>query len=571
MFAVKGLHGGPPPYHKGKLSMPQNVLKHKVGLETHGLKNLKKIHWNLTTPELYEHIIANKEGQLSHLGPVCVTTGEHTGRAPNDKFIVQEPSSQENIWWGKVNRPFSVEQFEALYSRVLAYLQGKEVYVQDCCAGCDPDHQTHIRVINEHAWHNLFARNMFIQIRDMAKLENHDPAFTIIHVPDFKAVPAIDGTNSEVFVIVDFGKQLVLIGGTSYAGEIKKSVFSILNYLLPQKQSVLSMHCSANIGKKGDSAIFFGLSGTGKTTLSADPERKLIGDDEHGWSDTGVFNFEGGCYAKVIRLSKKSEPEIHECTRRFGTLLENVAVSPEDRRLDLDDASLTENTRASYPISHINNAVLKGMGNHPDNVIMLTCDAYGVMPPVSRLTPEQAMYHFISGYTAKVAGTEKGMSREPTAIFSTCFGAPFMSLHPSVYADMLGEKIAKHQVSCWLVNTGWTGGPYGVGKRIEIKYTRAMIKAILEGQLDNVETETDPVFGIQVPLGVKGVPKECLFPRNTWKNPEAYDEKANELANQFIENFKEYESNVDKKILHASPRPITKKSNTSGKIHELRK
>ena len=551
--------------------MPQNVLKHKVGLETHGLKNLKKIHWNLTTPELYEHIIANKEGQLSHLGPVCVTTGEHTGRAPNDKFIVQEPSSQENIWWGKVNRPFSVEQFEALYSRVLAYLQGKEVYVQDCCAGCDPNHQTHIRVINEHAWHNLFARNMFIQIRDMAKLENHDPAFTIIHVPDFKAVPAIDGTNSEVFVIVDFGKQLVLIGGTSYAGEIKKSVFSILNYLLPQKQSVLSMHCSANIGKKGDSAIFFGLSGTGKTTLSADPERKLIGDDEHGWSDTGVFNFEGGCYAKVIRLSKKSEPEIHECTRRFGTLLENVAVSPEDRRLDLDDASLTENTRASYPISHINNAVLKGMGKHPDNVIMLTCDAYGVMPPVSRLTPEQAMYHFISGYTAKVAGTEKGMSREPTAIFSTCFGAPFMSLHPSVYADMLGEKIAKHQVSCWLVNTGWTGGPYGVGKRIEIKYTRAMIKAILEGQLDNVETETDPVFGVQVPLGVKGVPKECLFPRNTWKNPEAYDEKANELANQFIENFKEYESNVDKKILDASPRPITKRGNTSGKIHELRK
>ena len=551
--------------------MPQNVLKHKVGLETHGLKNLKKIHWNLTTPELYEHIIANKEGQLSHLGPVCVTTGEHTGRAPNDKFIVQEPSSQENIWWGKVNRPFSVEQFEALYSRVLAYLQGKEVYVQDCCAGCDPDHQTHIRVINEHAWHNLFARNMFIQIRDMAKLENHDPAFTIIHVPDFKAVPAIDGTNSEVFVIVDFGKQLVLIGGTSYAGEIKKSVFSILNYLLPQKQSVLSMHCSANIGKNGDSAIFFGLSGTGKTTLSADPERKLIGDDEHGWSDTGVFNFEGGCYAKVIRLSKKSEPEIYECTRRFGTLLENVAVSPEDRRLDLDDASLTENTRASYPISHINNAVLKGMGKHPDNVIMLTCDAYGVMPPVSRLTPEQAMYHFISGYTAKVAGTEKGMSREPTAIFSTCFGAPFMSLHPSVYADMLGEKIAKHQVSCWLVNTGWTGGPYGVGKRIEIKYTRAMIKAILEGQLDNVETETDPVFGIQVPLGVKGVPKECLFPRNTWKNPEAYDEKANELANQFIENFKEYESNVDKKILDASPRPVTKRGNTSGKIHELRK
>ena len=551
--------------------MPQKVLKHKVGLETHGLKNLKKIHWNLSTPQLYEHIIENKEGHISHLGPVCVSTGEHTGRAPKDKFIVQEPSSQENIWWGKVNRPFTVEQFEALYSRVLAYLQGKEVYVQDCCAGSDPKHQTHIRVITENAWHSLFARNMFIQIRDMVKLETHEPAFTVIQVPGFKAVPSIDGTNSEVFVIVDFGKQLVLIGGTSYAGEIKKSVFSILNYLLPQKQSVLSMHCSANIGKKGDSAIFFGLSGTGKTTLSADPLRKLIGDDEHGWSDRGVFNFEGGCYAKVIRLSKKSEPEIYDCTRRFGTLLENVVMDVDSRRLNLDDASLTENTRASYPITHINNAVLSGMGGHPDNVIMLTCDAYGVMPPVSKLTPEQAMYHFISGYTAKVAGTEKGMSREPTAIFSTCFGAPFMSLHPSVYADMLGERIAKHDVSCWLVNTGWTGGPYGVGHRVEIKYTRAMIKAILEGQLDKVETQEDPVFGIHVPLKVKGVPDEILQPRNTWKNPESYDEKAKELANQFIENFKEYESNVDKKILEASPRPSGLSKKAKGKIHKLRK
>ena len=551
--------------------MPQKVLKHKVGLETHGLKNLKKIHWNLSTPQLYEHIIKNNEGHLSHLGPVCVSTGEHTGRAPKDKFIVKEPSSQENIWWGKVNRPFTVEQFEALYSRVLAYLQGKEVYVQDCCAGSDPKLQTHIRVITEKAWHSLFARNMFIQIRDMVKLETHEPAFTVIQVPGFKAVPAIDGTNSEVFVIVDFGKQLVLIGGTSYAGEIKKSVFSILNYLLPQKKSVLSMHCSANIGKKGDSSVFFGLSGTGKTTLSADPLRKLIGDDEHGWSDRGVFNFEGGCYAKVIRLSKKSEPEIYDCTRRFGTLLENVVMDTDTRRLNLDDASLTENTRASYPITHINNAVLSGMGGHPDNVIMLTCDAYGVMPPVSKLTPEQAMYHFISGYTAKVAGTEKGMSREPTAIFSTCFGAPFMSLHPSVYADMLGERIAKHNVSCWLVNTGWTGGPYGVGHRIEIKYTRAMIKAILEGQLDKVETQEDPVFGIHVPLKVKGVPDEILQPRNTWKNPDSYDEKAKELANQFIENFKEYESNVDKKILDASPRPSGLSKKNKGKIHKLRK
>ena len=331
------------------------------------------------------------------------------------------------------------------------------------------------------------------------------------------------------------------------------------------------MHCSANIGKKGDSAVFFGLSGTGKTTLSADPLRKLIGDDEHGWSDRGVFNFEGGCYAKVIRLSQKSEPEIYDCTRRFGTLLENVVMDLDTRRLNLDDASLTENTRASYPITHIQNAVLDGMGGHPDNVIMLTCDAYGVMPPVSKLSPEQAMYHFISGYTAKVAGTEKGMSREPTAIFSTCFGAPFMSLHPSVYADMLGEKIAKYNVSCWLVNTGWTGGPYGVGQRIEIKYTRAMIKAILEGELDKVATQEDPVFGIHVPLKVKGVPDEILQPRNTWKNPEAYDEKARELAKQFVDNFKEYESNVDKKILDASPRPSGLSKKTKTKVRKLRK
>ncbi|HIK57750.1 MAG: phosphoenolpyruvate carboxykinase [Nitrospinaceae bacterium] len=551
--------------------MQQKGLKHKVGLETHGLNNLDKIHWNLSTPQLYEHIINNKEGYLSHLGPVCVTTGEHTGRAPNDKFIVQEPSSQENIWWGKVNRPFTVEQFDSLYSRVQAYLQGKEIYVQDCCAGSDPKHQTHIRVITEQAWHSLFARNMFIQIRKMAKLETHEPAFTVIQVPGFKAVPAIDGTNSEVFVIVDFAKQLVLIGGTSYAGEIKKSVFSILNYLLPQKQNVLSMHCSANISKEGDSAVFFGLSGTGKTTLSADPNRKLIGDDEHGWSDRGVFNFEGGCYAKVIRLSKKSEPEIHECTRRFGTLLENVVLDHDTRHLNLDDGSLTENTRASYPISHIQNAVLDGMGGHPSYVIMLTCDAYGVMPPVSKLTPEQAMYHFISGYTAKVAGTEKGMSREPTAVFSTCFGAPFMSLHPSVYAGMLGKKIAKYNVSCWLVNTGWTGGSYGVGHRIEIEHTRTMIKAILEGELNDVETQADPIFGVHVPVAVNGVPNEILHPRDTWKKKAAYDEKARELAIQFVENFKEYENDVDKKIKDASPNPSGMSKNGSRKIHELRK
>lgn len=534
--------------------MPMKSLKHKTSLEAHGIRNVKNVFWNLSTPELYEHITRNEEGIISHLGPVVVQTGQHTGRSPNDKFIVQEPSSQENIWWGKVNRPFPMDKFDALYSRVLAYCQGRNLYVQDCCAGADPKHQLHIRVITELAWHNLFARNLFLQIKDRNKLESHVPSFTIIDVPGFKAVPAIDGTNSEVFIIVDFGKKVVLIGGTNYAGEIKKSVFTILNYWLPFHHKVMSMHCSANIGSEGDTAVFFGLSGTGKTTLSADPLRKLIGDDEHGWSDDGVFNFEGGCYAKVIRLSKTAEPEIYECTRRFGTIIENVVIDPETRRLDLDDPSLTENTRAGYPITHINNAVLSGMGGHPKHVIMLTCDAFGVMPPVSKLTADQAMYHFISGYTAKVAGTERGMSREPTATFSTCFGAPFMALHPSVYANMLGAKIAKHDVHCWLINTGWTGGAYGVGKRIEIAHTRAMIHAILSGELESVPTSQHPIFGFHVPEAVRDVPVELLNPRNTWKNPEAYDEKTRELAAQFIENFKEYSDLVSNEILLAGPK-----------------
>ena len=542
--------------------MSATILKHKVGLETHGIKNAKKIFWNFSTAELYEHIIKNDEGTISHLGPVVVKTGEHTGRSPNDKFIVQEPSSKENIWWGKVNRPFSVDQFDALFSRVLGYVQGKNLYVQDCYAGADPKFQLHLRVITEYAWHSLFARNMFIQIKDQEKLANHSPAFTIIDMPGFKASPTIDGTNSEVFVIVDFGKKLVLIGGTEYAGEIKKSIFSILNYLLPFNSDVLSMHCSANIGKKGDAAIFFGLSGTGKTTLSADPDRLLIGDDEHGWGDDGVFNFEGGCYAKVIKLSKKHEPEIYQCTRTFGTILENVIVDDVTRRLDLDDLSLTENTRAAYPLGHITNCVPSGKGKHPKNVIMLTCDAYGIMPPVSKLTADQAMYHFISGYTAKVAGTEKGMSREPSAIFSTCFGAPFMALHPSVYANMLGKKIAKHKVNCWLINTGWTGGPYGIGSRVEIAYTRAMIKAILKGDLSKIATHQDPIFGLHIPETCPGVPKEVLNPRNTWKNPADYDTQAQSLAGQFIENFKEYQKDVGKEVLAAGPKIVP---STSGR------
>tara|TARA_B100000686_G_scaffold353432_1_gene459027 strand:- start:5921 stop:7564 length:1644 start_codon:yes stop_codon:yes gene_type:complete len=533
--------------------MPRKILKHKVGLGHHGLLNVGEIHWNLPTPKLYEHIIKRNEGILSHLGPLVVSTGEHTGRAPNDKFFVQEPSSEENISWGKINKSFSPEQFDALYSRVVAYIQNRDLYVQDCYAGADANNRLHIRVITETAWHSLFARNMFIQIRDQASLETHNPGFTIIQVPGFKAVPAIDGTNSEVFVIIDFGKQMVLIGGTSYAGEIKKSVFTILNYLLPNKNKVLSMHCSANIGQNGDSAVFFGLSGTGKTTLSTDPNRKLIGDDEHGWNEDGVFNFEGGCYAKVIRLSNEAEPDIYQCTRRFGTILENVVYDIETRRLDLNDASLTENTRAAYPLTHIENSVPEGMGKHPKNVIMLTCDAFGIMPPVSKLTPDQAMYHFLSGYTAKIAGTEKGMSREPSATFSTCFGAPFMVLHPSVYANLLGEKIARHGANCWLVNTGWTGGPYGVGERMSISHTRAMINAILDCKLKKVATNPDPIFGLHIPENCPGVPVEVLNPRNTWKRPEEYDQKARELAILFLKNFKEYENSVTQEIRNAGP------------------
>ena len=550
--------------------MSPTILKHKVGLETHGIKNAKEIFWNLTTAELYEHIIKNSEGTISHLGPVVVTTGAHTGRAPNDKFIVQEPSSQDNIWWGKVNRPFPVDKFDALFSRILGYMQGKNLYVQDCYAGWDPNFQIHIRVITEFAWHSLFSRNMFIQIRDKEKIENHSPAFTVINMPGFKASPEIDGTNSEVFIIVDFSKQLVLIGGTSYAGEIKKSIFSVLNYLLPHKNNVLSMHCSANTGKKGDVAIFFGLSGTGKTTLSADPDRNLIGDDEHGWSDEGVFNFEGGCYAKAIKLSKEKEPEIFDCTRKFGTVLENVGIDPITRRLDLDDLTLTENTRAAYPLGHIASSVPSGMGRHPKNVIMLTCDAYGVMPPVSKLTADQAMYHFLSGYTAKVAGTEKGMSREPTAIFSACFGAPFMALHPSVYANMLGEKIAKYKVNCWLVNTGWTGGAYGIGNRLEIAHTRAMVKAILKGELNKVATNKDPIFGLHIPVSCPGVPDEVLNPRNTWKNPAEYDAKAKALAEQFIENFKEYKRDVSKEILAAGPKTLSPVGKARASIKKIK-
>lgn len=528
----------------------QGKVQSQYGLENHGIHNVNAVHWNLSTPLLYEEAIRRREGRLAHLGPLVVRTGQHTGRSPNDKFVVREPSSADKVWWGKVNRAMEPANFETLHRRLLAYLQGKDLFVQDCFAGADPQYRLPIRIITETAWHSLFARDMFIQAKP-EELATHTPQFTVLNAPGFHADPEVDGTHSEVFIVIHFGQKLVLIGGTQYAGEIKKSIFTILNYMLPQ-QHVMSMHCSANIGPGGDVAIFFGLSGTGKTTLSADPKRTLIGDDEHGWSDRGVFNFEGGCYAKVIRLSPQAEPEIYETTRRFGTILENVAFDSATGRLNLDDDSLTENTRAAYPISHIPNATRDGLGGHPQNIIMLTADAFGVLPPMAKLTPAQAMYHFLSGYTAKVAGTEKGVT-EPQATFSTCFGAPFMALSPTVYANLLGEKIAQHQVNVWLVNTGWSGGPYGVGQRMKIGYTRAMMHAALNGSLTDVPTVPDPIFGVAIPTACPDVPTEVLDPRQTWADPTAYDAQARKLAGMFVENFKSFADQVLDDVRAAGP------------------
>ncbi len=524
------------------------------GLEHHGFKNVGQIYWTPTTPTLYEQVVRRREGILCHLGPIAVRTGHHTGRSPNDKFVVHEASSSEHIWWGAVNKPFEQERFDTLYQRLMAYVQGRDLFVQDCYVGADPQYQMPIRVITETAWQSLFARNMFIQNKDRSKLDEHRPEFRILSFPHFHALPELDNTNSEAFIIVDFGKKTVLIGGTQYAGEIKKSVFTILNYYLPRKEA-LSMHCSANMGASGDVALFFGLSGTGKTTLSADPERLLIGDDEHGWSDNGVFNFEGGCYAKVINLSREAEPEIYECTRRFGTILENVMVDNETRRFDLNDATLTENTRAGYPITHLPSAVREGRGPHPKNIILLTCDAFGIMPPIAKLTTEQAMYHFLSGYTARVAGTERGMDSEPTATFSACFGAPFMALPPTFYTQMFGDRIRRHNVNCWLVNTGWQGGSAVMGgKRISIQHTRALVRAALTGALDNVPTYTDEYFNIEVPIEVPGVPSEVMRPRQIWPDAAAYDVQAEKLVGLFEDNIGKFQGTVAREIVEAGPR-----------------
>jgi phosphoenolpyruvate carboxykinase (ATP) len=519
------------------------------GLDNYGIRDARAVYWNLNTAELYEEIARRGEGILSNHGALIVDTGEHTGRAAKDKAIVREASSEDKVWWGEVNKEFSQEKFNALRDRMMAHAKDRDLFVQDTFAGAAPRYRLPVRIITELAWHSLFARTMFI--RDVEEGTEHKPEFTVINFPGFTADPERDGTRAATFILMDFSQRLVLIGGTSYAGETKKSIFTILNYLLPQR-GVMSMHCSANVGDAEDVAIFFGLSGTGKTTLSADPERQLVGDDEHGWSDDGVFNFEGGCYAKVIRLSPTAEPDIYRTTRMFGTILENVVYDEETREIDLDSAAKTENTRASYPLESIPNIMPEGYAGHPRNIIMLTADAFGVLPPVSRLTPEQAMYHFISGYTAKVAGTERGVT-EPQATFSACFGAPFMVLHPGVYADLLAQKMNEHKAACWLINTGWSGGPYGEGKRMEIKYTRAMIRAILSGALAGVETRPDPIFGVGVPVSCPDVPSEVLTPRNTWRDREAYDQKARHLARLFNENFKKFSDGVSEEVRAVAP------------------
>jgi phosphoenolpyruvate carboxykinase (ATP) len=526
------------------------------GLEHHGLTRLRCVYWNLPEAALYEEAVFRREGRVAADGPLVVSTGRHTARAAADKYITREATTEDKVWWGEYNRPFTPAIFNTLLARLLGYLQGRDVFVQDCYAGADPDHRVPVRIITEQAWQSLFARTMLLKPKGIDQYRKHVPEFTVICAPDFQASPIIDSTRSETFIIANFAERLAIIGGSSYAGEIKKTIFTVMNFLLPL-DGVLSMHCSANVGPAGDSALFFGLSGTGKTTLSADPGRQLIGDDEHGWSDNGVFNIEDGCYAKVIRLSPEAEPQIYACTRRFGTILENVTIDPMTRRLDLSDASVTENTRGAYPLTFIDNARPEKMAGHPANIIFLTCDASGVMPPIARLTPEQAMYHFVSGYTSKIAGTEIGLGTEPEITFSTCFGAPFMVHRPLVYAEMLRAKMLKHQAACWLVNTGWTGGPFGVGKRISIRHTRALLNAALGGRLADVPFRADPVFGFEVPTACEGVPPEILDPGRTWPSRAEYDAKYDALAARFVANFRLFADGCPPEVLAAGPRRAT--------------
>jgi len=531
------------------------VLSSVYGLENHGLTRLNRVYWNLPAAALYEEAVFRAEGCIAVEGPLVVKTGKHTARAAADKFITREQTTEDKVWWGEYNRPFTAENFNQLLVRMQGYLQGRDVFVQDLYAGADPAYRLPIRVITEKAWHSLFARTMFLKPANFDAYRKHVPEFTIIVAPGFNASPIIDGTRTETFIVANFAERLAIIGGTAYGGEIKKTIFTVLNFQLPL-EGVFPMHCSANVGPEGDTALFFGLSGTGKTTLSADPTRRLIGDDEHGWSENGIFNFEDGCYAKVIRLSPDAEPQIYACTRRFGTLLENVTIDPQSRCLDLNDASVTENTRGAYPLSYIDNALPEKMAGHPRNVIFLTCDASGVMPPIARLTPDQAMYHFISGYTSKIAGTEIGLGIEPEITFSTCFGAPFMVHRPLVYAELLKSKILKHNATVWLVNTGWTGGPFGVGKRISIKYTRILLNDALSGKLHEVKFRKDPVFGFEVPAECEGVPAELLEPAEAWPSRDEYYRKYDALAARFIENFKLYASGVPASVVEAGPKRL---------------
>lgn len=518
-------------------------------IESLGIISPRTVYRNASPAILVEKALERGEGKLNSSGALVVNTGKYTGRSPDDRFVVDVPAVHDDIDWGNINRPISSVKADAIYNRMVSYLQGRDIFVFDGYAGADPAYALSVRVVNELASQNLFIHQLLVR-PSAQELENFEPGFTIIAAPGFKCIPEADGVHSEAAIIVDFERRRVLIAGSRYAGEIKKSVFSVMNYLLPKK-GVFPMHCSANMGEDGSSALFFGLSGTGKTTLSADPSRMLIGDDEHGWSDEGIFNFEGGCYAKCINLSKEYEPQIWNAIK-FGALVENVIMDEETRELDYANASLTENTRVGYPVTYIPNCVAPGIGGHPKTVIFLTADAFGVLPPISKLDKDMAMYHFVSGYTSKLAGTERGII-EPQATFSTCFAAPFLPLHPSVYAELLGKRITEHETNVYLINTGWSGGPYGVGKRISLKYTRAMVSAALSGELEGCRYELDPVFNINVPLTCKNVPDEVLNPRLMWKDKDAYDQKARMLAERFAKNFEKY-NNMPENIIKAGPR-----------------
>jgi len=529
-----------------------HVLKSEHDLSYLGLINSGTVYWNLSTEALYEEILFRNEAKLSYMGPLVVSSGEHTARAAKDKFIVKESTTEDKIWWGGYNQPISEERFNALLDRMCKYLEKRDIFVKDCYASADPRYRIPVRIVTEYAWHSLFAHNMFIRSDDSDALRQHNPEFTVLCVPSFKSLGPDEGTRSSTFIILNYKQRLAIIGGSAYGGEIKKTIFTVLNYLVPLK-GILTMHCSASQGPKGDVALYFGLSGTGKTSLSADLSRRLIGDDEHGWSDSGVFNFESGCYAKVIKLSPTAEPQIYACTRRYGTIMENVIFDPLTRMVDLDDDAITQNTRASYPLYFIENSIPEKMGGHPKNIILLTCDAQGVMPPIAKLNPNQALYHFISGYTSKVGGTEAGVGDAPEITFSTCFGAPFMVHHPSFYAELLKKKIKRHDVSCWLINTGWVGGSYGIGKRISIGHTRAMLRAALSGSLLGSEHRIDPVFKFEIPLSCEGVPSEVLDPSSSWPSREEYMGKYRQLGERFIENFEKFAPDCSSEVVESGP------------------